>query len=119
MAIRLIKESKKLKEGKLREFTKTDYYTYSEAEKLPSGKEPLTASGEYGDIVVSGDDENANVQIFIGDGENDKAYETVDKELSEKDAIEIGEKLAKYLDSSIENLTMVAKKLGLKHMFDM
>lgn len=117
MAIRLISESKKLKEGKLREFSKSDKLGYQGAEPLPSGKGPLIAYGETADVIVAGDgDDEIFVQIILVDDGSYGDLEYYKIEQTEESAISMGEKIAKYLDSKKETLLMAAKKLGFKQV---
>lgn len=116
MAVRILESVKN--ESKLREFSKTDKMGYQGAEPLPSGKGPLIASGETADVVVAGsyDDDEIFVQIILVDDESYDDLEYYKIEQTEESAISMGEKIAKYLDSSKNTLLMAAKKLGFKRV---
>ena len=109
MAIRI------LNENKLRSFNRTDYYSYAGANQLPSGKDPLIASGNTADVVVaSGDDGEIFIQLVLEDDGSYSDFEYFKVTDTEESAISIANKIAKYLDSNRKTLLMVAKKFGFK-----
>lgn len=114
MAIRILESVKN--ESKLGEFSKSDKFGYQGAEELPSGKGPLIAHGETADVIVAGDGDNIFVQIVLADDGSYDDLEYYKIEQTEESAINIGEKIAKYLDSKKETLLMAAKKLGFKQV---
>lgn len=114
MSVKILESIKT--EGKLREFSKSDKFGYQGAEPLPSGKGPLIAYGETADVIVSGDGDDIFVQIVLVDDESYDDLEYYRIEQTEESAINTGEKIAKYLDSSKNTLLMAAKKLGFKRV---
>lgn len=119
MAVRILESVKT--EEKLRKMSNQEYMGYQGASPLPSGEGPLIASGETADVIVSGDEDESDkawVQVVIHEddvnGEGEYAYPS---NLSEDNAITLGNKISKYVDSDIKTLKMVLRRLKFKPVF--
>lgn len=115
MAVRILESVKT--EEKLRKMSNQEYMGYQGASPLPSGEGPLIASGETADVIVSGDEDESDkawVQIIIHDEDEEYVYPS---KLTEEEAVTLGNKISKYVDSDIKILKMVMRKLKFKSIY--
>lgn len=96
MAIRLIKESKKLKEGKLREITKNERYLYS-LEDFSDGSKPLIYSTNDYDLLAFEDPEAECFEVLIVDGDSNEYFKEFK---TKKGAVRYAESIISKLDSA-------------------
>ena len=94
MAIRILESIKT--EGKLREFGKTDYYSYDVSD-FSDGSKPLIYSSEEYELIVSQNEyEDNRVEVVVEDEYHEyyKAFKT------KKGAVRYAESIIDKLDSS-------------------
>lgn len=124
MAVRILESVKT--EEKLRKMSNSEYAGYQGAVPLPSGEGPLIASGETADVIVSGDEDEPDkawVQVITQEDDVNRDGEYIYIEyaypstLEEDNAITLGNKISKYVDSDIKILKMVLRRLKFKPLF--
>lgn len=98
MAIRLIRESKKLKEGKLREITKNERYLYS-LEDFSDGSKPLIYSTDEYDLLVCEDTEAKYFEVLLVPSEEDDAHEYFKEFKTKKGAVRYAESIIDKLNN--------------------
>ena len=99
MAIRLISESKKLKEGKLREITKNERYLYS-LEDFSDGSKPLIYSTDEYDLLVCEDREAEYFEVLLVSNEEDDTHEYFKEFKTKKGAVRYAESIINKLDNA-------------------
>lgn len=84
-----------VKEGKLREFTKTDYYGY-DVGPFEDGSEPLIYSSDDYELIVAQNEYDSRVEVVV----EDEDYEYYKPFKTKKGAVRYAESIINKLDSS-------------------
>lgn len=100
MAIRLISESKKLKEGKLREITKNERYLYNSLEDFSDGSKPLIYSTDKYDLLVWENTEAEYFEVLLVPDEEDDTHEYFKEFKTKKGAVRYAESIINKLDNA-------------------